>query len=278
MTDESQPPPDDAPPQETGLTPAAGAGTGEGGPPRLREAPPEPSGAGRPPRAPHLTGATERRPAITDEPAQERAIVQRAQRRRARRREVTRRQFVRSTFWGTLGLTVTASVGGFLAFFWPRGLQGFGGTIPVSADLVPEPGDPPARIFNGKFWLANLKEGEGPYGGFGIPGPGGLLALWWKCPHLGCTVPWRSDFTFEGVLGWFRCPCHGSTYTKAGVRVFGPAPRPMDTMAITLNDDGSLVVDTGAITKGGEDNPQRSVPYGFGPAAAHQGRGRDPSA
>ena len=23
-------------------------------------------------------------------------------------------------------------------------------------------------------------------------GPG-FLALWWKCPHLGCTVPWRDD-------------------------------------------------------------------------------------
>ena len=63
------------------------------------------------------------------------------------------------------------------------------------------------------------------------------------------------------MTGWFRCPCHGSTYTRAGIRVFGPAPRPMDTMAITANPDGSLTVDTGRIVKGGEDNPQRTVPY-----------------
>jgi cytochrome b6-f complex iron-sulfur subunit len=99
------------------------------------------------------------------------------------------------------------------------------------------------------------------HAGFGEPGPGGLLAMWWKCPHLGCTVPWRPDFTFEGETAWFRCPCHGSTYTKAGIRVFGPAPRPLDTMAVTVNDDGSLTVDTGSITKGGPDNPKRAVPY-----------------
>ena len=45
------------------------------------------------------------------------------------------------------------------------------------------------------------------------------------------------------------------------MRVFGPAPRPLDTMEITVNGDGSLTVDTGKIRKGGEDNPQRTVPY-----------------
>jgi Rieske Fe-S protein len=73
-------------------------------------------------------------------------------------------------------------------------------------------------------------------------------------------MPWRSGFQFEGQTGWFRCPCHGSTYNKAGVRVFGPAPRPMDTMAITVNEDGSLSVNTGEITLGGPDNPGRATP------------------
>ena len=64
------------------------------------------------------------------------------------------------------------------------------------------------------------------------------------------------------MTGWFRCPCHGSTYTRGGIRVFGPAPRPMDTMEISVNSDGSLVVNTGNIKKGGEDNPQRTTSYG----------------
>jgi cytochrome b6-f complex iron-sulfur subunit len=97
----------------------------------------------------------------------------------------------------------------------------------------------------------NLTEEQG--------GPG-FLALWWKCPHLGCTVPWRETFSFvdpatgASTQGWFRCPCHGSTYNHAGVRVFGPAPRSMDRMELTIDGSGNITVNTGAITKGTPDN------------------------
>lgn len=271
MTNDDQSPPQDTPeptgriPAQSG-TPTPGGRTGEGGPATLLPAKEEPSSASRAPRGSRLDPAG--RPAVTEQAADQRATVRRAQRRRARRMELTRRQFVRMSFWGSMGIGVSGALAAFLAFFWPRGLQGFGGPVPVAAELVPAAGDPPVRVFRGKFWLSHLRPGEGEYGGFGEVGAGGLVALWWKCPHLGCTVPWNSTFNFEGVSGWFRCPCHGSTYTTAGVRVFGPAPRPMDTMAITVNDDGSLIVDTGARTKGGEDNPTRAVPYRFGSASA----------
>ncbi|MCL6645912.1 MAG: Rieske 2Fe-2S domain-containing protein, partial [Dehalococcoidia bacterium] len=116
----------------------------------------------------------------------------------------------------------------------------------------------------GKFWLVNLNGPEGDV--LQVGGTGGLLALYWKCPHLGCTVPWNPAFNgagvnFPGIIGWFRCPCHGSTYSNAGIRVFGPAPRPMDTMAIRVNSDGSVSVNTGQITGGAADNPLRAVPY-----------------
>jgi cytochrome b6-f complex iron-sulfur subunit len=127
--------------------------------------------------------------------------------------------------------------------------------VNVPAADVPERGQK-FQVGAGRFWLVNLTEEQG--------GPG-LLALWWKCPHLGCTVPWRPTFiwpdptTGAAKQGWFRCPCHGSTYTDAGVRVFGPAPRSMDTMALQVQHDGSLTVDTGDITNGGPDNPTRAV-------------------
>ena len=66
-------------------------------------------------------------------------------------------------------------------------------------------------------------------------------------------------FDFEGVKGWFRCPCHGSTYTKAGIRVFGPAPRSMDTMKIDVDGAGNIVVQTGVRQLGGPDNPKRAI-------------------
>jgi cytochrome b6-f complex iron-sulfur subunit len=103
----------------------------------------------------------------------------------------------------------------------------------------------------------NLTEEQG--------GPG-LLALWWKCPHLGCTVPWRADFVWQEAetgqdkTGWFRCPCHGSTFTDAGIRVYGPSARSMDTMALRIDETERIIVNTGDITPGGPDNPERALP------------------
>lgn len=242
----------------TDVTPAS-TGTGEGGPQTIVRSDDLPSSGGRSARAPHMD--TSRREVVTDTPPPERAMVTKAQRRRAKRMEMTRRQLGKVAFWGMFGFGLTGALSAFLAFFWPRGVQGFGGKIAVAAALVPEVGAAPLQVVLGKFWLVNLQEGDGTHGGFGFEGDSGLLALWWKCPHLGCTVPWKSTFNFEGKQGWFRCPCHGSTYTKAGVRVFGPAPRPLDTMEVTVQADGSLSVDTGTIRKGDQDNPLRTVPY-----------------
>ena len=93
------------------------------------------------------------------------------------------------------------------------------------------------RVVEGKFWLVNLKPDEGPFAGFGEAGNGGVIALYQKCPHLGCTVPWRATFDFEGKTGWFRCPCHGSTYSRDEADVvFGPAPRPLDTLPVRIKN------------------------------------------
>jgi cytochrome b6-f complex iron-sulfur subunit len=138
---------------------------------------------------------------------------------------------------------------------WPRKLSAFGGPYTVQAADVPPPGGNPVRFPIGRFYLANLEPGQ-------EGSPGGVVALYQKCTHLGCTVPWRPDFEFNNTKGWYRCPCHGSTYTKgAAVLVFGPAPRPLDTMEVQVQGDGSVVVNTGKITKGGADNPMRTVPY-----------------
>ncbi|NNC42219.1 MAG: Rieske 2Fe-2S domain-containing protein, partial [Acidimicrobiia bacterium] len=48
---------------------------------------------------------------------------------------------------------------------------------------------------------------------------GGFTALWQKCVHLGCRVPWCASS--QG----FECPCHGSKYNAHGEYFAGPAPR-----------------------------------------------------
>ncbi len=171
--------------------------------------------------------------------------------------DASRRSFIRASFWGGLGMTLLGSVGLLLDYLYPRNVKGFGG--PVAAGKLSEfkKGADPVANIEGQFWLANLDPGESRAGGTG--GADGLLALWRKCPHLGCSVPWKSTFDFQGDKGWYRCPCHGSTYTKAGIRVFGPAPRSMDTMKITVDGSGNITVDTGKIAKGGPDNPTRAL-------------------
>lgn len=183
----------------------------------------------------------------------------------AEARRMTRRAFVGSAFWSGLGVVGAGLLLGFVNFFWPRGVQGFGGIISVPAAQVPEPGGEPIRNIEGKFWLVNLEPGGGVPSAFQSFAPpsaeGGLLAIYQKCPHLGCTVPWRPEFVYEGERGWFRCPCHGSTYTKAGIRVFGPAPRPMDLFPLTVSGDGSVSVNTdpAGIISGSAQNANRAV-------------------
>ncbi len=188
------------------------------------------------------------------------------QARQTEARKVSRRSFMRVSAFAGLALSLGAFSAFFLGFFNLRSPQGFGRPVTVPKIQIPEPGAEPVRITEGKFWLVNLDGAEGDVLAQG--GAGGLLALYWKCPHLGCTVPWRGDFdgaevAFPGIQGWFRCPCHGSTYSRAGVRVFGPAPRPMDTFLLTTNSDGSVTVNTRALTLGGGENPnpRRAVRY-----------------
>lgn len=173
--------------------------------------------------------------------------------------DVSRRRFILGSFWTGLGVTLLGSVGIFLDFFYPRGVAGFGG--PVSAGKVSTlaVGADPKEFPVGQFWLVNLDPAETRPGEDSAGS--GLLALWRKCPHLGCSVPWRSGFDFRDEKGWFRCPCHGSTYTKSGVRVFGPAPRSMDTMKIEIDDAGNITVQTGDRTPGGVDNPGRAIQH-----------------
>ena len=73
---------------------------------------------------------------------------------------------------------------------------------------------------------------------------GDLLALSWKCPHLGCKVPYCES------SGQFECPCHGSTFNRAGEFRGGPSPRGMDRFGLTTVD-GVAVIDTGSVTEGG---------------------------
>ncbi len=175
---------------------------------------------------------------------------------------VTRRRLLALGFWAGAGAALAGGAAALLNLLYPRKVEPFGGPVFVERGLIPRPGEPPRAVPEGHFLLTHLLPGEGRIAGDEAGSPGGVLALWWRCPHLGCTVPWKDSFVSPhdplGRRGWFNCGCHGSTYTKAGVRVYGPAPRSMDTMRIEVHP-GGIIVQTGERQEGGEDNPRRAV-------------------
>lgn len=142
-----------------------------------------------------------------------------------REKQITRRKFV-GIAWGVslVGLFTQAGVAlfKFLDFQAPAG--SFGGEV-VAGNLEEfEPGTV-SYVPKGRFYIVRQEDG-------------GVLALWQRCPHLGCIVPWREN------EDQFNCPCHSSFFNRLGEVTGGPAPRPMDLFPVSLRD-GKLVVDTG---------------------------------
>ncbi len=71
----------------------------------------------------------------------------------------------------------------------------------------------------------------------------GFYALQATCTHLGCLTAWKPE------LGIIACPCHGSKFTREGVKIAGPAPKPLPWLRMWLSDDGDLMVDRSAPLK-----------------------------
>jgi len=157
-------------------------------------------------------------------------------------RKIARRGFVRNAALGAVVVILAQVGGGFVRFFWPNKTGAFGKEIIVPGTDVPPVDGTPLMVTTGKFFIVHT--------------PDGLMALYTKCPHLGCAVPWNAG------ASQFQCPCHGSIYDPTGVRLGGPAPRPMDYMALRVDAaTGDVVVDTGDIkTRSGYD-PSQAVPF-----------------
>jgi len=71
----------------------------------------------------------------------------------------------------------------------------------------------------------------------------GYVALYQKCVHLGCRVPWCESSQ------WFECPCHGSKYSINGEYRSGPAPRSLDRFRVDIVG-GKVVDDTSEVITG----------------------------
>jgi cytochrome b6-f complex iron-sulfur subunit len=134
-----------------------------------------------------------------------------------------------------------------LAMLWPSPKGGFGGKVVVPtglADIKAEIASAKAPFYYapGRFYLVPYA-GEGEdYAKAGLLA-GGLMALYQRCVHLGCKVP------FCVASQWFECPCHGSKYNRAGEYKQGPAPRGLDRFALTVEGE-TVTVDTVFVVTG----------------------------
>ncbi|MFZ8901125.1 MAG: ubiquinol-cytochrome c reductase iron-sulfur subunit [Ilumatobacteraceae bacterium] len=168
---------------------------------------------------------------------------------------VSRRQF----FNRAAVTMMSASIGAFgvavVAFLWPRAGGGFGSKVNVGRldDLLVQIRNekgfvykPEARTWLTAFPTNALPKARAAYAGQPSILSGmeaGIVALYQKCPHLGCRVPECKSSQ------WFECPCHGSQYNRVGEKKAGPAPRGMDRFGVSVSN-GSVIVDTGAVFNG----------------------------
>ena len=165
---------------------------------------------------------------------------------------VSRRDFFRGGLLASLGVFAAQFGGASLAFLWPNLKGGFGSviTLPDTADSIRDQirtNRQPYYFGAGRFYIVqyNADDPEGIYEGVAS---GGLMALYQKCVHLGCRVP------FCEQSQWFECPCHGSKYNGAGEYEDGPAPTGLNRFRLTVEGD-NVRVDTSAIVPG----PPRGV-------------------
>jgi cytochrome b6-f complex iron-sulfur subunit len=165
---------------------------------------------------------------------------------------VTRRQFLNRAWVGSLMVGLVQFGAASIDFLWPRLRGGFGTKIVVgNVDAIRaevEAARAPKFIPDGRFWIAfyqgnpEAAEKVPTYKKANVPETG-VMALYRKCVHLGCSVPWCDSSQ------WFECPCHGSKYSVNGEYRDGPAPRSLDQFRVELID-GEIVVDTSAVILG----------------------------
>ena len=167
--------------------------------------------------------------------------------------DVTRRQFLNRGITAFFGLGLAGFGAAALGFLWPSASGGFGSKINVGKiDEILEQINskrepfyvPDARSWINTYPKEAAAKAEGVYTGAVLEGMrSGFVALYQKCVHLGCRVPWCASSQ------WFECPCHGSRYNKVGEKTGGPAPRGLDRFGVSVAGD-SLVVDTQQVVQG----------------------------
>ncbi len=176
---------------------------------------------------------------------------------------LSRRRFLRRSMLAVFGVSAVSSIAGALFYMYPNLATGFGGILNVGTKaefIAAKPAAfaleaagvyhlPAARTYimhlaaDTTFLLkgTDLQNQLTSENVVTDPKDGTFwIALYQKCVHLGCTVPFR-----DNCLS-FKCPCHGSHYNVTGEYLDGPAPRSLDRFSLSLEGE-NVMVNTGSI-------------------------------
>lgn len=152
---------------------------------------------------------------------------------------LTRRNFMKLGL-GALSAIAALEAGGIgLSFLRSRALEGkFGEVIRAGAVENFIPGSV-TEFLEGNFYLVRAQDG-------------GFLAIYRRCPHLGCTVNWVPE------KERFYCPCHASSFDSYGNFENQPVPRALDTFDVRIQDD-IVMVDTAKMIRRERFSPAQLV-------------------
>lgn len=135
---------------------------------------------------------------------------------------VSRRRFLQLIL-GSLGALAALEVTGVgLLYLRPRAgaAQQHGKVLAGRVEEFP-PGSV-TEFRDGRFFLLRTADG-------------GFLALYRRCPHLGCTLNWQPH------TRQFYCPCHASTFDEYGNIADAPAGRALDTFAVSIENNQVII-------------------------------------
>jgi cytochrome b6-f complex iron-sulfur subunit len=154
---------------------------------------------------------------------------------------VTRRQFFNRGMVTMMGVGLGGFGASMLAFLWPPKTSGGFGSVVNAGTLddvlaAIDQGNQPLYVSEGRFYLTRypkdaIDKAAKVYGSELDGMKAGVVALYQKCVHLGCRVP------FCATSQWFECPCHGSQYNRVGEQKGGPAPRGLDRFPVDTTGD-----------------------------------------
>ncbi|MDA9645400.1 ubiquinol-cytochrome c reductase iron-sulfur subunit [Candidatus Actinomarina] len=165
-------------------------------------------------------------------------------------RYITRKQFLGKALGGTFGAFMGIQALAWLGFLWPKVSGGFGSKVDAGKiedlknQIIQADGSViPAFIPEARAYVLPFSESTAGGSQFtdGSTIADGLVAVYQRCVHLGCRVPWCNSS--QG----FECPCHGSKYNMVGEYYAGPAPRNLDRFVVSVSSAGKLIIDTGTI-------------------------------